>query len=221
MTGGGAPQSGSRRRPRAAPLSREALVAATVRIADGQGSGAVTMRRLGAELGVDPTAVYRHFGSKDELLQAAADWLVAGAFEGYEPRGEWADDLRAMIIHIRRRYLRHPELLRLVATARGPVRSEPGATDRVLGMLRDGGLPPEDVVPAFEVLQDYLIGFTVLDAGSLGQSPDEWRRAFHDVAPAAYPHLAASVDALYQDAEARFGYGLDLLIESLERRRTR
>jgi AcrR family transcriptional regulator len=207
------------RRERAAPLTRETLVAATIRIADAEGAGAVTMRRLGADLGVDPTAVYRHFRDKDELLRSAADWLVAGAFDGLELGGTWAEDVRDLVLHVRRRYLEHPGLVVLVATSRGPLQSEAAATERVLALLRAGGLDADAAVRAFEVLQDYLIALTVADAGALGESTEPWREAFASLPPEAFPNLAAAGGSLYVDLEARFRYGLDLLIESLDRRR--
>lgn len=205
---------------RAAPLTRDALLAATIRIADAEGPTAVTMRRLGAELGVDATAFYRHFRDKDELLQAAGDWLVAGAFDGVELSGEWAADLRRMVLSGRRRYLEHPGLLVLVATSSGPFQSEAAATERVLAHLRSGGLAPEEAARAFEVIQDYLISFTVADAAALHESIDPWRQAFEALPEAEFPNLAASANLLYVDREARFRYGLDLLIDALDRRRT-
>jgi len=208
------------RAERAAPLSRDALVAATIRIADAEGAGAVTMRRLGAELGVDATAFYRHFRDKDELLQAAGDWLVAGAFDGLELSGDWAEDVRRMVLNGRRRYLEHPGLLVLVATSSGPFQSEAAATERVLDLLRSGGLEREEAARAFEVIQDYLISFTVADATALHESIAPWREAFAELPADEFPNLAASADLLYVDREARFRYGLDLLIDALDRRRT-
>ena len=207
------------RTERAAPLTRDALVEATIRIADAEGAAAVTMRRLGADLGVDPTAVYRHFRDKDELLQAAADWLVAGVYEGLELRGSWAEDIRDLLLHARRRYMEHPGLVVLVATSRGPLQSEAAATERVLELLRSGGLGRAEAARALEVLEDYVITLTVADAAASSESSEPWREAFAGLSPDAFPNLAASADVLYTDLEARFRYGLDLLVESLDRRR--
>ena len=204
---------------RAAPLSRDALVAATIRIADAEGAGAVTMRRLGAELGVDATAFYRHFRDKDELLRAAADWLLAGALDGLEPTGSWPDDVRNLVLHVRRRYLEHPGVVVLIATASGPLQGEAAATEQVLALLRSGGLDRAEAARAFEVLQDYLISLTVADAAAVHESADPWRDAFADLPADDYPNQAASNALLYVDREARFRYGLDLLVDALDRRR--
>jgi AcrR family transcriptional regulator len=204
---------------RAAPLSRDALVATTIRIADAEGAAAVTMRRLGAELGVDATAFYRHFRDKDELLRAAAEWLLAGALDGLELTGTWPDDVRNLVLHVRRRYLEHPGVVVLVATASGPLQGEAAATEQVLALLRSGGLDRAEAARAFEVIQDYLISLTVTDAAALHESTDPWREAFAGLPKDEFPNLVASNDLLYVDREARFRYGLDLLIDALDRRR--
>lgn len=204
---------------RTAPLTREALVGATIRIADAEGASAVTMRRLGAELGVDATAFYRHFRDKDELLHAAADWLVAGALDGLAPTGDWPRDVRDLVLNVRRRYMDHPGLVVLVAMASGPLQSEAAATEQVLALLRSGGLDRDEATRAFEVLQDYVISFTVADAAALHESIEPWSQAFAGLPPGEYPNLADAADLLYVDREARFRYGLDLLIDALDRRR--
>jgi AcrR family transcriptional regulator len=209
----------SARPERAAPLSRDALVATTIRIADAEGAAAVTMRRLGAELGVDATAFYRHFRDKDELLRAAAEWLLAGALDGLELTGTWPDDVRNLVLHVRRRYLEHPGVVVLVATASGPLQGEAAATEQVLALLRSGGLDRAEAARAFEVIQDYLISLTVTDAAALHESTDPWREAFAGLPKDEFPNLVASNDLLYVDREARFRYGLDLLIDALDRRR--
>lgn len=204
---------------RTQPLTREALVAATVHIADADGAAAVTMRRIGAELGVDPSAAYRHVKDKDELLGAAADWLISTALDGVELTGDFATDLRAIGLQARRNYLRHPALVTLVTTAPGPFKSEAAVTEVVLGVLRSGGLSLHDAALAFEVLQDYVLGFTLLDAVEDAEVAEPWHEAFGDLPPETFPLLAEAGQLLYGDPEARFLHGLDLLIESLDRRR--
>ncbi|HSR24011.1 MAG TPA: helix-turn-helix domain-containing protein, partial [Candidatus Eisenbacteria bacterium] len=63
--------------PVASRLSRDVIVDAYLRLVEAEDNDSVSLRRLGSELGVDPTAVYRHFRDKDEMLTAAADRLLA------------------------------------------------------------------------------------------------------------------------------------------------
>jgi AcrR family transcriptional regulator len=209
-----------RRRRGATTLTRDALVVATIRIADTEGAAAVTMRRIGAELGVDPTAVYRHFRDKDELLQAAADKLLAGILDGLEMTGDWPADLRALARIARRRYLEHPDLLLLVASAPGPLQSEAAATEAALAFFRSGGFDREEAVRALEVVQDYIVAMSVMDAGRRGEDVDAWRRPFAGLPRTEYPYLADSASLLYGDDDERFEYGIALLADALDRRRS-
>src|SRR5579859_2856148 len=84
------------RRPRGRPpkLSTAAIVAAAIGLLDRDGADALTMRRLGAELGVEAMSLYRHVAGRRALLDAIADGLAA-EIEPHDGSGDWADALRA------------------------------------------------------------------------------------------------------------------------------
>src|SRR5207244_1223791 len=70
------PAKGPGRRSARGTLSRDRLVTAALELVEAAGLDGLSMRALGAHLGVDPTAVYRYFRAKDELLEALADSVV-------------------------------------------------------------------------------------------------------------------------------------------------
>lgn len=199
-------------------LSRERIVKACIEIADVEGADAVTLRRLGRALGADATAVYRHFRDKDEILRAAADCLLVETLHGFRRTGAWKDDLRALAAHVRSVYLAHPGVAQLVTSAPEPLPSEGPATETGLAILRSTGLPDDEAVVAFEVVQDYLLSLTTLDAARAGGTNEAWRRQFAALPADEYPNLAAVGQQLYRDADARFQLGLDLLIEAIDAR---
>jgi len=201
-------------------LSREVLVDACVRIADREGPDAVTMRRLGSELGVDPTAVYRHFRDKAELLVAMADRLLVEVLEGFEPTGAWRADLRALTLRARQAYLAHPRLAYLVASSAAPLPSESRISELALGMLRDAGLPDADAALAFQALESYTAGVSSMDAATGADSGETWRRSFGALAADEYPNLSSTASLLYRDDEAAFTFGLDLMLDALQARLT-
>lgn len=203
-----------------ARLSREVLVEACLRIADLEGPDAVTLRRLGSELGVDPTAVYRHFRDKDELLVAMADRLLVEVLEGFAPTGAWKADLRALALRARRTYLAHPRLAVLVAGAEAPLPSESRISELVLGLLRGAGLQDAEAALAFQALESYTAGTSSLDAIS-GGGGDAWRRAYAALPPEEYPNLTATASLLYREDETAFAFGLDLLLDAIEARLAR
>ena len=75
---------GSAGRSKTAPLSAEAIVDCAMELARREGSQALTLRRIGKELGADPTAFYRHFRDKDELVLACMDNVLNIAFERFD-----------------------------------------------------------------------------------------------------------------------------------------
>jgi AcrR family transcriptional regulator len=95
------------------PLNRERILRAAVALADEHGIDAVSMRRLGQGLGVDPMSLYNHVANKDDLLDGMID-LVVGEIDlapadgdGDGGRGGWKGTLRARVMAARRTMLRH------------------------------------------------------------------------------------------------------------------
>jgi AcrR family transcriptional regulator len=197
-------------------LSRDVLIDACIRIADAEGPDAVTLRRLGSELGVDPTAVYRHFRHKEELLEATADRLLVAALEGVRSTGDWKADTRALVMHVRSIYLQHPGLAQRIATASNPLANEARLSDATLGIFRDGGFDEDEAVTAFEVTEAYTLAVSSMDAATRDESSEAWRRAFAALPADEYPHLTSAAPKLYVDPDDRFERGLDLLLDAID-----
>jgi TetR/AcrR family transcriptional regulator, tetracycline repressor protein len=128
-------------RPR---LSKAAVVERGLALADAEGLEAVTIRRLAAELGVTPMALYWHFRNKDELLTGLADAVFAEIDLRVDPRQRWTDQLRALLeslVHVLRR---HPSASQLL-TAREKRMSDAAmvASETALEVLGRGGFDAE------------------------------------------------------------------------------
>jgi AcrR family transcriptional regulator len=197
-------------------LSREAIIEAYLRIAEGQGHDGVNMRRLGRELGVDATAVYRYFRDKDEILAMAAAKLLQEVVRDVPEAGSWRDRLRALLLSLRRVYLAHPNaLLALQLTA--PMLDEGyDNVDLALALLRESGLAEDEIPLAFEALETYTIGGTVFDARATDESLERWRRVYSGMPEVRFPNLASTGRRLYNDVEKAFRYGLELLFDAIE-----
>src|SRR5262245_24788640 len=89
-------------------LNREAIIQASLRIAARGSADAFTVRRLGEELGTDPTAVYRHFRDKDELLLSVADRTLGEVLDGIPAGLGWKDRLRELAAGSLRVALKYP-----------------------------------------------------------------------------------------------------------------
>jgi TetR/AcrR family tetracycline transcriptional repressor len=207
-----------RQGPAASRLSRDVIVDAYLRLVEAEEGDSVSLRRLGSELGVDPTAVYRHFRDKDEILAAAADKLLGQVNEGLDPPGGWRDQVRALLLALRRVCLVHPRAFLAVQLAPPKLENGFGNVERCIGLLREAGLPEEEVPVAYEALETYTIGATVFDARATADSVARWRAIYRGLPADRFPNLTATAQSLYTDFDEAFCYGLDLMLDAIERR---
>ena len=205
-------------------LTRDRILDAAVDLADREGLAAVTMRRLGQDLGVEAMSLYKHLANKDELLAGVAD-RIAAEFALPSAGADWRTALRESYLAAHAVLLRHPwagPLLESVLEA-GPARL--GYLDAVVGVLRGSGLSLPDVAHAFGALDSHLYGFTMQVASWPFDAED-----FPEVADASvaildadlYPNLLTLASALAGHEgglPVDFTFGLDLLLDGLERRR--
>jgi AcrR family transcriptional regulator len=149
-----------RRRGRPPRLSRPAIFGAALRLLDAEGTGALTMRRLGAEMGVEAMSLYRHVSSKDALLDGIAEALMA-EHELVTEDQDWAAAAYRFSIQIRRVALAHPAAFELVGLRALNTVEAIRPVEALLAALRSGGFPPDRGVAAFRLLSGYSRGFAL------------------------------------------------------------
>ncbi|WP_284575926.1 TetR/AcrR family transcriptional regulator [Streptomyces sp. 2P-4] len=207
-----------------APLTRERVLAAAVRVADEGGIAALTIRSLAQELGVRPMSLYHHVSNKEAIVDGIVDAVFA-EIDLPPADADWRSALHHRAHSARAVLRRHPW-----ATAVMDSRSHPGPAtlrhhDAVIATLRRGGFPFALAAHAFSLLDSYVYGFALTEA-ALPFEPGEVEGAVADFLgqfPAqAYPHLAEFArEHVMQpgyDHGAEFDYGLDLILDGLERR---
>ena len=120
------------------PVSRERALAAAVTIADAEGIGALTMRRLAQELGVEAMSLYHHVANKDDVLDGITD-LVVGEIE-VPPRGtDWRSAMRERALSAHRVLLAHPWSALMIMSRFNIGPGMTGYLDATFGRLREGG----------------------------------------------------------------------------------
>lgn len=199
------------------PLSRERIVEAALALADRDGADAVTMRRLGRELGVEGMALYGYFRSKDDLLGAVAGRILSELDLESAAGATWQERVRHVIHSWEGLRDRHPGGFLLIYRRRDFIPEELAPIEELLGALRDAGLPPERSVLAYHVLVWMLDG--ILLASSYGDAPvnEVWARTAEAVDPGDFPRLAeAAPHAAQVTARQIFELGTDLLVRGLE-----
>ncbi len=147
----------SKKSPRRGALSRDLVAAGGLRVLDREGLSGLTMRSVGAELGVEAMSLYNHVANKDALLDAVAEQVVAEVRRP-EDGTPWQDALRVVYRDLRAAVLAHPHAAPLIATR--PLVSQAALVpiDATLAALRRGGLGPAEAVSAFWLLTSYAIG---------------------------------------------------------------
>ncbi len=214
----GAARSGER-----LPLNRDRVLGAAVEVADERGLGAITMREVASRLGVEAMSLYNHVANKDDILDGMAD-LIAGEFDLPDDVDDWREAMRRRAVSAHEVFGRHPWAPALFDSreSSGPARLR--YYDWVLGKLVTAGFALEDAVRAFSLLDSYIYGFGIQQfnmAADGDASSEEMAEAILASIPAeTYPHLhrmaSHAMDTGY-DAEADFNFGLEIILDGLER----
>ena len=215
------PDSAQRR----SPLTRERVLKAAVRLADREGIEAVSMRRLGTELGIEAMSLYTHVRGKDDLLDGMIE-LVIREIPVHRDGADWKASLRATILAARGVVLRHPWAPRIIETRDDPGPSGLRYYDAVMGILREGGFSLEMTHHAIHLFGSRLLGFT---QDLFDDSPDVSQEAMKAMAAAVadtHPYVAEmALGATHDgalggcDDDVEFAFGLDLILDGLERLR--
>ena len=212
-----------RAKRRRAPVTRDRILGAGLRIADTQGIEAVSMRKIGQALRVEAMSLYKHVAGKEDVLDGLVD-LVMAEIELPPDDIDWRSALRQTAISVHEALLRHRWAAPVFESRLTPGPARLHYLDAVIGVLRRAGFSLPDVARVLVALDSHVYGFTLQEtslaftmedapqaaAGMAARAGDEFpnlREIAHEAAtdPAAFP-----VD---------FEFGLDLLLDGLARMR--
>jgi AcrR family transcriptional regulator len=205
-----------------APLSRERVLDAAVRLADRGGLESLSMRKLGQELGVEAMALYYHFANKDEVINGMVD-LVFSEIDLPAASTDWKTAMRQRACSLRDVLLRHQWALGLMESRRKPGPANLRHHDAVIGSLRSAGLDMPTIAHAYTLLDSYIYGFALFSVNLPFEPSEEvaelGRVTLQAFPVDAYPNLVAYVSAMgpgytYGD---EFEYGLDLVLDGIQR----
>jgi TetR/AcrR family transcriptional regulator, tetracycline repressor protein len=125
-------------------LSKAAVVSRGLALADAEGLEGLTIRRLAADLGVTPMALYWHFRSKEELLTGLAEQVWSELDIDVDTAADWVDQLRRLLESLVQVLRRHPSAAQLlVAGEKRNTEAAMRATEVALAILHRGGFTRE------------------------------------------------------------------------------
>ncbi|MEX0173284.1 TetR/AcrR family transcriptional regulator C-terminal domain-containing protein [Streptomyces sp. LMG1-1-1.1] len=215
-------------------LSRTAIVREAIVMLDADGIEALSMRKLGARLNAGATSLYRHVATKDELMELAVD-EVAAEITVPAPGGPWREAAAEAAAAFRATALRHPWLSSVLGQA-GLAYLGPNLmaySERLAALFAATGFPEPS--RAIDTLLSYVIGMSTTEAAwltTVARSGDTEAEFIARLMPAAqqaaadHDHLAeayadAAVHATVDPVairDAKFSYGLDVVLDGLEMR---
>lgn len=203
------------------PLTRERILRAGLDLADTHGLKALSMRRLGQALGVEAMSLYKHVSGKDDLIDALIDLVIAEIEVPTTAEG-WKDAMRRRAVSAYQMLLRHRWVCPLMGSRVNIGPATMHYIDGTFAWLRRGGFTVEQTLDAWHALDGHIYGFT-LQQLNLPFAPEDAVRmaaAGVELIPAdRYPHFHEAVTAILLSGGRveRFEFGLDLILDGLER----
>ena len=222
-----APQRPARRRREL--LTQEAVVEAALRVLDEDGLDQLSMRHVARTLDTTAAALYWHVGSKDGLLDLLLDRVIGEQHVPDPDPERWQEQLKEVARTMRATLLGHRDIVRLSI---GRIPMGPNAlryADRLIGILRAGGLPDPLAVAAQQLLISIVIGFAIDETGEGGQPPADgpspglagvMARDYLATLPRhRFPHLVGVAEHFAAgDTDQRFELLLDIFVDGLAQR---
>ncbi|MRX42243.1 TetR/AcrR family transcriptional regulator [Agromyces kandeliae] len=206
-----------------AGLSKQRVVDEAIRLADREGVGGLSMRRLAGALGAGAMSLYHYVANKEELLDAMID-LVFEEIELPREDADWQSAIRRRAVSARRVLARHPWAVGLMESRTSPGPANLRHHEAVTACLRRAGFSVVMATHANWLLDSYVYGFALQEAGLPFDTAEELADMTEGVylpqlPPDEFPYLnesaAALVAAGYDPAE-EFTFGLDLVLSALE-----
>ncbi len=209
------------------PMSRERVLRTAIDLADAGGLESLTMRRLAQELGVEAMTLYYYVANKDEILKGIAD-LVEGEIELPAPDDDWKSALRRTAISAYEILIRHPWSAGLILSAGGVGTARLAYMEAILGSLRRAGFSEGLTDHGYHAIESHIMGFTLWEvAMNIGTQENLAAAASEFLAQMPreeYPHIAEHIEWHLAPRptgdEGAFVFGLDLILDGLERMRT-
>jgi AcrR family transcriptional regulator len=199
------------------PLKREQIVSTALALVDRNGLKALSMRRLGAELGVDPMAVYYHIPNKQALLDAIVEAVMAGIDLSVDnPAAPPEERILCAARAYRDTMLAHIKALPILL-AHGP--ATPAAmrpVERLIAILRDAGLPPAQAFAGMQVIAAMVRGAVGMGMeATKPPHPEQTEATLRLLPPSEFPNLMESIPFAGEFFEHGFEFGIRALARGL------
>jgi AcrR family transcriptional regulator len=212
-------------RRRRAPLTRERVLQAALALTDASGADALSMRNLGKELGVEAMSLYNHVTNKEDVIDGLVDMVFSEIAVPSPGEADWKRAMRRRAISVREALNRHRWAVGLMEGRMKPGPASLRNHDAVMGCLREAGFSFRAAVHASSVIDAYIYGFALQEKNLPFDTPDQVSEVIeiqrqHVPEMHDYPYLvevATEMAKAGYDYATEFEWGLDLILDALER----
>lgn len=212
-------------RPR---LTRERVLQSAVALADESGIESLSMRKLGEQLAVEAMSLYNHVANKGDLIDAMVDSVFAEIDLAADERS-WRAAMRRRAVSVRQVLKRHPWAVPLMQSRTSPGPSTLGHLNALIGILRDADFSVVLTAHALSAIDAYVYGFAMqekaLPFDTEVRSTEVVEHILTAMPTDKWPHLVEfSREHVLKpgyDYGQEFEWGLDLVLDGLERVRRR
>jgi len=206
-------------------LSRERIVERAIAIADAEGIEAISMRRIAADLGATPMALYNHVANKDELMNGIAGQLLKEIDVSALDPTDWAKAIKIGYTEFRRVLLRHPNLLPVLQRKTEMSSDALRPIELAMSILQGAGFSPGEALLAHWTLSGFAMGHVLWQVTNPLLDNEEGitmlqAHAMHHRATLSddeFPCLIAALPAMESyGMDACWEWGIDAIIEGLK-----
>lgn len=204
-------------------LTRDRVLRAAMALADREGIEALTMRALAREVGVEAMSLYNHVRNKEDALDGLVE-LVAAEFRRPVVGHDWRAEMRARAVTAHEALVRHPWATALVVSRVNVGPEMLGYVDATIGCLVSAGFGWAEADRAWNAVDAHVYGFTLqeLNFPFAEEEYAEQAEAYLPELPDTLPWLRGMAEEVAEgrhDGRADFGFGLELILDGLERMR--
>jgi AcrR family transcriptional regulator len=210
-------------RPSRPGLSRDYIVATALALLDREGLKGLSMRRLGAELGVDPMAVYYHLPKKAGLFDAVVEAIYNEvALPTMPSTRTWRDQVEWFGHQLRSVLCRHPNALPIVGTRPIFTPSMLAMLDEGLGAITAHGVSDLDALDILNCVATFTIGHALAEVGEpVGGATATPEEMIELARSGTYPNVQRVFASGYEfRADDQYALGLSAMLDGLEARFT-
>lgn len=200
------------------PLTPNDYVVAAVKFIEKQSLSSMTMRALGDEMGVDATALYRHFPNKESLIDAMIDWFIGQALTlsdtgaDLPPRQRMINQAKAL----RQVFEKYPDIGLSIVHSEGASMNGFLFSRRGIDALRELGLQGRDLVRCYQAIESFIMGSCVQDFSGSPHNMEVRRTRYRYFEIEEFDEQSRSADEVRKVTEEGFDLAINAILDRFE-----